>query len=299
VEKNGPSGLAVYVYDAFGQLAVEYSGSAQVNPPCTTSYLSYDHLGSLRVVTDANANVIARHDYVPFGEEIPAGYAGRNSQFGAADGLSQRFTGQIRDSETGIDYFKARYYGSALGRFTSPDPLSGTALHMINPQRWNMYGYAVNNPLFYTDPDGRDAIVVNFGNKALGFGHLGVISVEANGSARFGDFGPGTSLMPVFSGNYDVQTLGTQIKFDSSGLPTKDSLAAMASEVARLEKQPVGSITLDYFKTSPEDTASLDAYLTGANQAQNRGNTPWYAVGHYDCRDFCLNGLVAGGVLSQ
>src|SRR5581483_12173236 len=44
VEKNGPSGLTVYVYDAFGQLAAEYSGSAQLNPPCTTCYLSYDHL---------------------------------------------------------------------------------------------------------------------------------------------------------------------------------------------------------------------------------------------------------------
>lgn len=39
-------------------------------------YLTYDHLGSVRMVTDKNANVISRHDYLPFGEEIPSGVGG-------------------------------------------------------------------------------------------------------------------------------------------------------------------------------------------------------------------------------
>ncbi len=65
----------VYVYDAFGQLAAEYSSNTPA-PPCTTCYLTYDHLGSVRLVTDQNANVVARHDYLPFGEEIPAEYGG-------------------------------------------------------------------------------------------------------------------------------------------------------------------------------------------------------------------------------
>ena len=90
--------------------------------PCLTCYLSYDHLGSIRLVTDSAANVVAYHDYLPFGEEIPSGYAGRTSRYGAIDNVSQRFTGQYRDSETGLDYFNARYFGAALGRFTSPDP---------------------------------------------------------------------------------------------------------------------------------------------------------------------------------
>lgn len=48
---------------------------------------------------------------------------------------------------------RARYYGSALGRFTSPDPLlsSGT---IYNPQTWNRYSYGLNNPLKYLDPTG-------------------------------------------------------------------------------------------------------------------------------------------------
>jgi uncharacterized protein RhaS with RHS repeats len=70
----------VYVYDAFGQLAAEYS-TAPSTPPCTTCYPSYDHLGSVRLVTDQNGNVVARHDYLPFGEEVPANTTGRNGHW--------------------------------------------------------------------------------------------------------------------------------------------------------------------------------------------------------------------------
>jgi RHS repeat-associated protein len=67
----------------------------------------------------------------------------------------QKFTGKERDAETGLDYFGARYYGSALGRFTSPDEVFW-GQHKEDPQSWNLYSYAGNNPLRYTDPDGHD-----------------------------------------------------------------------------------------------------------------------------------------------
>ncbi len=116
VMKVGPSGTTLYVYDAFGQLAAEYASGAALPSPCATCYLTYDELGSVRLVTDANANVIARHDYLPFGEEIPNGWAYRSSQWGAFDNVEQRFTGQMRDSETGQDFFNARYFTAALGQ---------------------------------------------------------------------------------------------------------------------------------------------------------------------------------------
>jgi RHS repeat-associated protein len=99
--------------------------------------------------------VVARQDYLPFGEEIPAGYAGRSSSllFGASDGVEQKFTGQIRDSETGLDFFAARYYASAVGRFTSPDPMNLGA-DPTDPQTWNAYAYVRNNPLALVDPMG-------------------------------------------------------------------------------------------------------------------------------------------------
>jgi RHS repeat-associated protein len=150
VEKSGPTGTTVYVYDAFGQMAAEYS-TAQNTSPCTTCYLTYDHLGSVRIVTDQSGNVVARHDYLPFGEEIPAGYAGRGSQWGSTADVDTKFTNQIRDNETGMDYFNARYYGSALGRFTSPDPMNAGA-DPTDPQSWN--GSAYVNPLALIDPKG-------------------------------------------------------------------------------------------------------------------------------------------------
>ncbi|HEU4388769.1 MAG TPA: RHS repeat-associated core domain-containing protein, partial [Blastocatellia bacterium] len=52
-----------------------------------------------------------------------------------------------------MDYFLARYYASAQGRFTSVDPENTGASHDI-PQGWNGYSYSLNNPLRFVDPDG-------------------------------------------------------------------------------------------------------------------------------------------------
>lgn len=70
------------------------------------------------------------------------------------DGLPGGFTAKERDAETGLDYFLARYFSSAQGRFTSPDePFADQ--DEANPQTWNLYSYGRNNPLKYTDPTGR------------------------------------------------------------------------------------------------------------------------------------------------
>lgn len=58
--------------------------------------------------------------------------------------------------ETGLDYFGARYFSGAQGRFTSTDPIAMTSERLADPQQINMYGYARNNPLKYIDPKGED-----------------------------------------------------------------------------------------------------------------------------------------------
>jgi len=65
-----------------------------------------------------------------------------------------QFPGKERDAETGLDYFLARYYSGAQGRFVSVDPAMESS-DPSNPQSWNRYAYTFNNPLRYTDPDGR------------------------------------------------------------------------------------------------------------------------------------------------
>jgi RHS repeat-associated protein len=58
-----------------------------------------------------------------------------------------------RDIETGLDYFGARYYASAQGRFTGADPLLSSG-RQEDPQTWNRYSYTLNNPLCLLDPTG-------------------------------------------------------------------------------------------------------------------------------------------------
>jgi filamentous hemagglutinin len=69
-------------------------------------------------------------------------------------GQPKRFTGKERDPETGLDYFGARYYGARIGRLTAVDPVYTWRENLEDPQRWNRYAYARDNPLRYTDPDG-------------------------------------------------------------------------------------------------------------------------------------------------
>jgi RHS repeat-associated protein len=105
------------------------------------------------MVTDQNGNVVARHDFAPFGQEIPAGYAGRTSIFGSTTDVEPKFTGQMRDTGTVEDFFNARYFYGQLMRFMSPDPINAGA-DPTDPQTWNAYSYVRNNPMNATDPSG-------------------------------------------------------------------------------------------------------------------------------------------------
>ena len=67
--------------------------------------------------------------------------------------FQSRSTGKERDTESGNDYFSARYYSSAMGRFLSPDRPGDQQKE--DPQSMNLYSYVRNRPLTSTDPTGR------------------------------------------------------------------------------------------------------------------------------------------------
>lgn len=71
----------------------------------------------------------------------------------SSDWSAVQHTAKERDAETGLDYFGARYFSGAQGRFTSPDPLLNSG-RPWDPQSWNRYSYTLNNPLRYVDPTG-------------------------------------------------------------------------------------------------------------------------------------------------
>jgi len=123
------------------------------------------------------STVIARHDYLPFGEEISSGVGMRTGSQGynVADANRQKYAMLERDS-TGLDHTWWRKYESTAGRWTSPDPLAGS---IGDPQSLNHYTYSGNDPVNLVDPSG-----LEFCSAEYGF-------AECGGNAGFwgGNFG--------------------------------------------------------------------------------------------------------------
>lgn len=137
---GGPLQNTTY-YLVNGQIA------ARKNPDGTKTFYHNDNLNSANILTDQNGQLVEKTTYYPFGG-IQSG--GTQSKF--------LYTGQKRDSDTGLDYYNARYYNDQLGRFTQADTI---VPDLYNPQSLNRYSYVQNNPLRYTDPTGHQFVDQN------------------------------------------------------------------------------------------------------------------------------------------
>jgi len=205
VQRIDASGNATtYVYDASGNLAAEYGATSLA---AGTQYLTVDALGSTRLAMGAQTE---RHDYDPYGYEVEAG-GWRTGTLGyGTDTVRQKFTGQERDGESGLDYFNARYYSAAQGRFLSVDPGNAGA-NPADPQSWNGYAYVSNNPLTFTDPSGL-GFWSDFGNFFLKVGMnvltAGLGNLFGGGGGLPGGLpgggGPCGDFLPCGSGGFGV-----------------------------------------------------------------------------------------------
>jgi RHS repeat-associated protein len=111
--------------------------------PDGTHFYFDDPLGTRRAQTDSQGALEQTCQSLPFG----------NSETCAPTPTEHLFTGKERDTESGLDYFGARYYASNMGRWMSPDkPFADQ--HSANPQSWNLYEYGRNNPLRNIDLNG-------------------------------------------------------------------------------------------------------------------------------------------------
>jgi RHS repeat-associated protein len=127
-----------------------------------TNYVLQDIQGSTRAVMNNNAvsgtsTIIARHDYLPFGEEIGSGTGLRTPTqgYGATDTNRQKYGLLERDDTTGLDHTWFRKYESFSGRMTTPDPYGGS-VRIADPQSFNRYSYVQNDPVNFVDPTGLD-----------------------------------------------------------------------------------------------------------------------------------------------
>ena len=149
---------------AGGRHVATYSGGTGG----TTYFIHADWLATERARSNVSGALCESITSLPFGDAM-------TTSGSCGDPSPMHFTGKERDAESNLDYFEARHYGSSLGRFMQTDPLPWLGWQnpaedsseeakeeahkkfedwIGNPQNLNMYAYALNNPLRYTDPTG-------------------------------------------------------------------------------------------------------------------------------------------------
>jgi RHS repeat-associated protein len=142
-----------------GKLLATYDFSG--NAPNGLHFALADPLGTMRVQVTPTGPGTGETELscmsLPFGNDLGNPRV-TNCLGPGTDATEHHFTGKERDTESGNDYFGARYYSSSMGRFMSPDwsakedPVPYAQLD--DPQSLNLYAYVRNNPLSKADPDG-------------------------------------------------------------------------------------------------------------------------------------------------
>ena len=144
---SGPSLAGAWIAKTPGETSVS-AGAAPMGPYrggiAPLHFYLGDHLGTAQMESATGGWPVWQGQFAPFGVEMDT----------QSNDSNAKFTGKERDTESGLDYFGARYYGSAMGRFSSPDPSGLVYADPTNPQSLNLYSYAANNPLKNTDPTG-------------------------------------------------------------------------------------------------------------------------------------------------
>jgi RHS repeat-associated protein len=186
------------------------------------SYYHFDPLGSVRAVVSNTGAMVESSDFDPWGLAMP-GRALVN-----ATPVKERFSGKERDSETGLDYFGARYYMPALGRWAAVDPSADAMLE------WSPYNYVYDNAVGQVDPDGRQArsagavpggsldpalrlprLPPPHPGQFAGLAAQGIIVGELLGAGAVASFtpldGPVNTGIDILTGNFSV--LGTVLNF--------------------------------------------------------------------------------------
>jgi len=222
-------------------------------------YYFSDHLGTSRMLVQAGQTTACYNAaFFPFGKE-------------AVDVTNtcpptHKFTGKERDSESGLDMFGARYYGSSLGRFMTPDPLGG---HQEDPQTLNKYAYVRNNPVTLTDPTGLDFYLScdkNNGTTCQG-GHQYYKDKEGNYQQTVVKSDKNGNLTDQSGNKYHAEVDGKGVHFSQEGSKTSSLGTWVNGSNETKFTQTSGALagfSFDFHQTSKEQTANGTFYYPGA-----------------------------------
>lgn len=168
-------GNVIGEYDGNGDLVASYTHGigleSRVDGSNNENYYDFNHLGSTVGLTGTSGDYLNRYTYLPFGQELSESETVSNSF---------EFVGQwgITEEANGLDYMRARYYDSGLGRFTSPDPIG------LNGGDTNLYRYVNNSPKNFIDPIGLTTISydISISGNVFALGGEGTLSLVWDGS---------------------------------------------------------------------------------------------------------------------
>ena len=149
----------------------------------TLHYVSPDNLGSTNVVTDSSGALVETLDYYPYGQtriDTTAGFTGE----------SRKYIGQYLDTATNLSYLNARYYNNVQGQFLSEDPIflgDPKSQVLTDPQSFNAYSYARDNPITKSDPSGNQVCELGCADLAIypAAAYFGPMIIAGAGSAAY------------------------------------------------------------------------------------------------------------------
>lgn len=244
----------------------------------TKTFYHVNHQGSVVAMTDAVGTVQQRLSYDEYG---------KLSQGSAISGQPYRYTGRRFDAETGLYYYRARYYSPDLGRFLSADPIG-------YKDDQNLYTYAKNDPVSFFDPNGKSAISVDFRDQAVHAwtngptvwqGHAGVVMInDRTGYTQYREFGRynGTPGLVRGSPVGSIQNL----KFDRNGVPTLASIKGLLNDIISIGEK-AGSSNIGIKFTLGSDFAKMQKEVGEWKGAS------WSLLGR-TCYSFCDAVVEAG-----
>ncbi len=198
IYKSSSSGTSVYVYDlqnlieetnSSGAVVARYTQAVKIDEPLamlrsgTTSYYQADGLGSITSLSNAAGALAQTYTFDSFGKQTGSSGSVVNPF---------QFTGREWDTETNLQFSRARYYDPNTGKFISEDP---TGFRAGN----NFYQYVFNDPLNSIDPLGLDTTVI------IVYDKVGGITLGTHAALLVDNDGRGNPILYDPAGDYGAK----------------------------------------------------------------------------------------------